>query len=755
MLRARGRLAAVLAVAGLVAAGAAFGALPQQSGVVDTATQFDVRIDGATANDVSGESVSGAGDVNGDGFEDVIVGAGTGDVAHVVFGRAGPGTVDLATIGGGDGFLIFGANQAGRVVAGIGDMNGDGRSEVAITAPGDTRAFVIFGKTDSNSVDLTNLGAGGFAIENVDGGMAPAGDVNNDGAADVLAGNTGLSFSGRNSSGGAHVIFGKSSSTAVDAAALGGAGYTIGGAATNHFAGSQVAGGRDVNGDGTPDHLVAAEGTNFGGNGAGSVYVAFGKPGGGDVDLNSAASGFRIDGENDSDGLGRSVALAGDMNGDGLSEVVAGSSFADPGGDGSAGTAFVVFGKASTTGVDLQTTPGYGFRINGVDPGDQAARSLAAGRDVNGDGTPDVVVGALFTDNNARTDSGSVYAVFGKATTTTVELAALGAGGFRADGAHDDQGGATASSLGRAAGLTDFNGDGRADVIGGAEFENAAGREDSGATYVVYGFGSPALAYPSDTLQLTVGTAMAPLAPSQVARTGIPGFTVDPALPAGLALDPGTGTISGTPTGGHPSTVHTVTMTDLAGSAAAPLTIAVAVPAAQPPPPPAGGGTTLLPGRCANVFRGTAGADALRGTALGDRLIGLGGNDLLTGLAGDDCLDGGAGRDRLSGGTGRDSLAGGGGADGLNGGGGNDSLSGGAGADKLAGGAGRDRVLGGGGNDNISGGAAKDAIDAGAGNDVINSRDRVVETVRCGRGRDRVAADKKDRLRGCERVKRR
>ena len=753
MPRARGRLAAALAVGSLTVAGAAFAALPQQSGVVDTATQFDARIFGATANDVSGESVAGAGDVNGDGIEDVIVGAGTGDVAHVVFGRASQGaTVDLATIGGGDGFLIFGANQAGRVVAGIGDMNGDGRSEVAITASGDARAFVIFGKTDSNSVDLTNLGAGGFAIDNVDGGIAPAGDVNNDGRADVLVGNAPLTFAARNASGGAHVVFGKADGTTVDATALGGAGYTIGGAAANHNAGSQVAGGRDVNGDGTPDQLVAAEGTNFGGTGAGSVYVAFGKPGGGDVDLNDPASGFRIDGEANSDGLGRSVALGGDMNGDGLSEVVAGSSFADPGGDASAGTAYVVFGKSSTSGVDLQTTPGYGFRINGVEPGDQAARSLAAGRDVNGDGIPDVVVGALFTDNNARTDSGSVYAVFGKATTTTVELAALGAGGFRADGAQDDQGGATASSLGRGAGLSDFNGDGHADVIGGAEFENGPGRVDSGATYVLYGFGTPALAYPSSSLELAVGTAMTPLAPSQVARTGTAAFTVDPALPGGLALDPATGTISGTPTAAQGPASHTITMTDLAGTATAPLTIAVAAAATQPLPPGGGG---LLPGRCANVRRGTAAADTLTGTASGDRLLGFGGNDVLSGLAGDDCLDGAGGRDRLSGGAGADTLVGGAGADRLAGDAGNDTLSGGASGDKLSGGRGRDRLLGGAGSDVIAGGASKDTVDAGAGNDVINSRDRVAERVRCGRGRDRVTADRRDRLTGCERVRRR
>jgi Ca2+-binding RTX toxin-like protein len=175
------------------------------------------------------------------------------------------------------------------------------------------------------------------------------------------------------------------------------------------------------------------------------------------------------------------------------------------------------------------------------------------------------------------------------------------------------------------------------------------------------------------------------------------------------------------------------------------------------------------PNPCSNVFTGTAGNDSINGTTGGDRISGLGGADILTGAARNDCLSGGAGNDRLSGGSGTDRLSGGGANDRLSDGAGNDRLSGGSGNDRLSGGSGRDRLSGGGSNDRLSGGGGNDrlsggggvdrlaggpgrnAYSAGAGNDVVNSANRKKETVDCGAGRrDRVRADARDRLRGCE-----
>jgi Tol biopolymer transport system component len=127
----------------------------------------------------------------------------------------------------------------------------------------------------------------------------------------------------------------------------------------------------------------------------------------------------------------------------------------------------------------------------------------------------------------------------------------------------------------------------------------------------------------------------------------------------------------------------------------------------------------LLRGNCANLQTGTNGADTLTGTFAGDRLRGLGGNDVLNGEAGNDCLEGGAGNDRLNGG------------------------------------AGNDRLLGGGGRDVLIGGPGRNAYVAGPGNDRVNARNGRRELINCGTGRDTARVDRRDRVRGCERVRRR
>ena len=89
------------------------------------------------------------------------------------------------------------------------------------------------------------------------------------------------------------------------------------------------------------------------------------------------------------------------------------------------------------------------------------------------------------------------------------------------------------------------------------------------------------------------------------------------------------------------------------------------------------------------------------------------------------------------------------------GGAGNDTITGGAGNDTLDGGDGNDKLSGGPGNDVLKGGKGRDSYDGGAGNDVINSADGVAELVNCGKGKDTVKADKKDKLKGCEKIARR
>jgi Ca2+-binding RTX toxin-like protein len=196
--------------------------------------------------------------------------------------------------------------------------------------------------------------------------------------------------------------------------------------------------------------------------------------------------------------------------------------------------------------------------------------------------------------------------------------------------------------------------------------------------------------------------------------------------------------------------------------------------------------------RCGNDIFGTAASETINGTAFNDDIRGEAGNDRLNGLNGDDCLRGGTGKDNLQGGNGADDLRGDAGNDTMNGakgkdkllGGigndrlngsrdaddlrgeaGNDNLTGTEGKDKLTGGDGNDSLSGGGDNDRLDGGKGADKINAGSGkntvkggsgNDNIATQNGKRDSVDCGAGRDRIRADRGDKLKNCEiRVSRR
>jgi uncharacterized repeat protein (TIGR01451 family) len=166
----------------------------------------------------------------------------------------------------------------------------------------------------------------------------------------------------------------------------------------------------------------------------------------------------------------------------------------------------------------------------------------------------------------------------------------------------------------------------------------------------------------------------------------------------------------------------------------------VTAPSVAPPP------VALSGPPCANVQRGGRDDDVLNGTVFGDTLFGLEGSDLLRGGEGGDCVWGGDGNDVVDGD---------GGDDGLWGGNGRERLVGGAGNDRLRGGLKRDVLIGGDGDDQLLPGTGRDLVRAGFGNDVISARDGSRDVIVCGPGADRVTADRRDRLRGCEQVARR
>jgi hypothetical protein len=565
--------------------------LPQQLGHVDLGSQANVQIYGASASDGAGDSVAAAGDVNGDGLGDVVVGAPGAESngrpssgsAYVVFGREAPGTIDLAALGNG-GFRIDGAaanDRTGYAVAGVGDMNGDGRADVLVGAhaadpagrPNAGSAYVVFGKESSARVDLAALGSQGFRIdgatptERAGWAVAGAGDVNGDGRPDALVGAAFADNNGRQSSGSAYVVFGKSSPTPIDLAALGDQGFRMDGAAPQDFTAEAMAAAGDVNRDGLGDVVVGATFADPGGRAnSGSAYVVYGRRTGETVDLAALGDGgFRIDGAAPGDGAGAAVA-AGDLDTDGQADLIVGSVFADPNARQGAGSVHVLFDPVAS--VDLAVPGEEALRIDGAAALDFAGGSVALPGDASGDGQADLLLGAAGSDAGGDKDSGSAYVVYLPGQTAGIDLAALGQQGFRLDG--DSAGDAAGGSVAAAG---DVNGDGRPDVVVGAAGARANGRQGSGSAYVVYGFGDPELRYAP--LVATAGRAVKAHAPAVVGRTGPARFSVSRRLPLGLGLDPATGVVSGTPVTFARRAAYRVTLRDLAGSVRAPLVIAV------------------------------------------------------------------------------------------------------------------------------------------------------------------------------------
>ena len=419
---------------------------------LDGTTGF--RLDGIDEFDYSGRSVSSAGDVNGDGFDDVIIGAFTADVgserfageSYVVFGKSGgfASAIELATLDGTTGFRIDGIDEAdnsGRTVSNAGDVNGDGFDDLLIGAyradPGNDSAagesYVVFGKSGgfASAIDLSGLdGTTGFRLDGIDPqdysgfSVSSAGDVNGDDFDDLIIG---ARLGGISNTGESYVVFGKSSGFAavVNLSTLDGTtGFRLDGSDTAGQSGFAVSNAGDVNSDGFADLIIGAPGANPGGaNIAGVSYVVFGKPGGfaSSIDLGAldGAAGFRLNGIDVGDQSGSAVSNAGDVNGDGIDDLIIGAAAADPGGDLNAGVSYVVFGKSDgfVSALELSTLDGTtGFRLDGIDEGDGAGHAVASAGDVNGDGFGDVIIGAFQADPGGVGNAGESYVFFGHAT---------------------------------------------------------------------------------------------------------------------------------------------------------------------------------------------------------------------------------------------------------------------------------------------------------------------------------------------------
>lgn len=512
-------------------------------------------------------NVAGIGDINGDGFQDFIIGGQGGDdggvnagEAYVIFGGAGPfgaavsgrQVLDTTSLSAAEGFIVQGddtGDSAGISVSGAGDVNGDGIDDLIVGATGGDdggsgagEAYVVFGGTGTFGIsqtaggqtrqvlDLTTLSsAEGFIVQGDTNGdqagfsVSSAGDINGDGFDDLLVGATG-GDDGGGAAGEAYVLFGGdtgfgSAVTAgghtrqvIDLTNLSAAeGFIIQGDAAGDSLGTAVSSAGDINGDGFDDILVSARLGDDAAPNAGETYVVFGGAGtfgsavSGrqvlDTTTLGTSEGFIIQGADNSDQLGFSVSSAGDVNGDGIDDLIVGTPVAEDGASTpNSGEAYVVFGSTSgfgsavTTGgairqvLDLgNLAPADGFVVISSEANTNLGQSVSSAGDVNGDGIDDLLVGAIGASNV----TGASYIIYGSASPIgetvsgrqQLDVTALEA----SEGlAFEEASQLTLFGL-SVSGLGDINGDGFDDTIVGAPQGASSGGFSAGDSFVFFG----------------------------------------------------------------------------------------------------------------------------------------------------------------------------------------------------------------------------------------------------------------------------